>query len=155
MDALIDVLLAFIAQETSYDVAGLKPPVVIEVPRTTLTRQFYKGRAHMIPEDGVEDRLNALYVAGKSHGGTILIVPADLVAGADAFADPHDNPLWQEILLHELVHHAQHARAEESWSCVAQSEAEAYTVGGKFLETLGAPDPMTNRNVWADLYEAC
>lgn len=155
MEGLIDLLLSFVEDHSAYNVAGMDHPVVVEVSRQDLTKQFFRGRAHMMPADGVEERLNALYVAGRDGPDVIFIVPAEEVSGADYFDNPHDNPLWREILLHELVHHAQNQQGGETWSCVSRGEAEAYEIGGVYLETLGLPDPMSNRNIWEDLYESC
>ena len=108
MDALIDLLLDWIGENSAYQTSDLEPPAVVELGPKELTREYYYGRAHLIPEDGVDDRLNAIYIANEGPEGTIFILSPDQIDGAENFADPRDNPLWREILLHELVHHAQH-----------------------------------------------
>lgn len=155
MDALLDALLAWIGDNSTYDTAHLAHPTVVEVSAEDLTARYYQGKAHKAPADGVEDRLNALYIAGDGSDGTIYIRPATTIEGAKYFADPHENPLWAEILLHELVHHAQHARGAETWTCVARGEAEAYRMGGLWFEQRHLPDPMSNREIWRDLYDDC
>ena len=107
MDAILEALLDWIEQNSSYAVDDLPRPVVLQLTPEELTREFYTGVAHLIPEDGVDDRLNALYAPGDGQHGTIYILEAVGVEHAGDFDHPTDNPLFREILLHELVHHVQ------------------------------------------------
>ncbi|MFW2587501.1 DUF6647 family protein [Sagittula sp. SSi028] len=156
MEALIDLMLDLVAEHTDYDTTRLDPPVVVEVGRGFMTDRFYDGRAHMMPATGVEERLNALYVEGRNDSADIIfIVPADQFAGASYFENPQDNPLWREVLLHEMVHHAQKHAGGDTWTCVGRGEAEAYQVGAAYLADLGLPDPMKDRTIWKTLYTDC
>lgn len=107
MDALIDLLLDWVAQNTAYDTAAMPHPAVVELSSELLTREFYSGIASLMPEDGVDERLNALCAVTDGPHGTIYILDADSIDGASHYEDAHENPVWREILLHELVHHAQ------------------------------------------------
>lgn len=156
MDALIDLLLDWIGQQTLQDTAALPHPAVIELSAEALTREFYTGVAHLMPEDGVDERLNALYAQGDGAHGTIYILAPRLMPEAEDFDDPRANPAWREILLHELVHHVQHqSGVAQTWACPATGELEAYQLGGLYLRQRNAPDPMPNRNFWAAIYARC
>ncbi|MGR3370938.1 MAG: hypothetical protein ACU0CC_09330 [Sagittula sp.] len=155
MDALIDLLLDWIGENSAYQTSDLDPPAVVELGPKELTREYYYGRAHLIPEDGVDDRLNAIYIANEGPEGTIFILSPDQIDGAENFADPRDNPLWREVLLHELVHHAQHDHGAETWTCISLSESEAYQMGGAFLREMNVPDPMKDRTASDKIYKSC
>lgn len=153
MDALIDALLDWIGQNSPYDTRQIAHPAVIALSPQDLTREMYTGVAHLIPESGVDTRLNALY-AHKEH--TIYILNAASIDGADAFETATENPLWREILLHELVHHVQWQTGEaDTWMCDAQGEEVAYHLGGKYLLQNNTPDPLPNRMFWARIYARC
>jgi hypothetical protein len=84
-----------------------------------------------------------------------LVHPQD-TPGAAAHADPTENPLFRERLLHELVHFAQHASgAYARFDCPAQGELDAYRLGGLYLRQLGVADPMPGRMTWVRRYGAC
>ncbi|WP_425070948.1 hypothetical protein [Sagittula sp. S175] len=156
MDALIDLLLDWIGDNSAYRTSNLPHPDVIELSPQQLTREFYSGVAHLMPDSGIDERLNALYAAGDGPHGTVYILAPKAVADAGHFEDPHDNPLWREILLHELVHHVQHmSGAVEGYACVAMGEAEAYGLGGIYLRQRHVTDPLPNRNFWAAIYARC
>lgn len=160
MEAVIDLLLAWIGENSQYDTSHLARPQVVELSAEDLTTRYYEGMAHKskqndAPADGVEDRLNALYIGGEDEAGTVYIRPAATIEGAQYFENPYDNPLWREILMHELVHHAQHAAQGTAWTCVARGEAEAYHMGGLFFAQKHWPDPMQNREIWKVLYHDC
>ena len=153
MDGLIDVLLDWIGEHSRYDVAQIGRPAVVMLSAEDLTREMYTGVPHLIPDDGVDERINALYAHAEQ---TIYIRHPDTVDGAQSFAAPSDNPLWQEILLHELVHHVQWQSGEaDSWMCDAQGERQAYHLGGVYLAQTGTPDPLANRAFWAQMYAQC
>ena len=156
MEGLIDLLLDWIGQNTSYQVAGLPRPAVIALTPTELTKEFYSGTAHLAPEDGIDDRLNALYSVEDGPNGTIFIPAPTEVADAEHFDDPIENPLFREILLHELIHHVQwQSGAASQWECQSFGEREAYRLGGRYLRHRRVTDPLPNRNFWAHMYARC
>ena len=156
MDALIDALLAWVAGNSDYDTTAMPHPAVIELSPQELTLEFYNGIASLMPDDGVDERLNALFAVTDGPNGTIYILDAATIEGAAHYDDPHQNPLWREILLHELVHHAQaQSGATEHWECRRFGEMEAYTLGGRYLKQKRIDDPMPNRMFWAHAYSTC
>jgi hypothetical protein len=156
MDMLLDALLAWIGEHSAYDVSGIAPPDVVQMSPAALTAEYYTGVAHLIPDGGVDVRLNALYAANDGAGGTIYILRATEIAGADRFDDPTANPLWREILLHELVHHVQWRTGEAaSWACPAMGEKAAYHLGGVYLRQTRTTDPLPNRTFWGHIYSRC
>ncbi|MCB1335680.1 MAG: hypothetical protein KDK26_19095 [Roseivivax sp.] len=156
MEAVIDALLDWIAGNSAYTTDGITRPIVVELSPEDLTREFYSGVPHLVPDDGVDERLNALYAFGDGPAGTIYILDANTIDGAREFDAPHDNPLWREILLHELVHHVQYQTGEaDTWQCSSQGEVAAYTLGGRYLKQRYTDDPMGNRNFWARVYARC
>ena len=156
MDSLIAALLAWIASNSPYDTASMPPPRVIEMTPQELTREYYADAMQLMPADGVDDRINALFAHADGPTGTIYIMAAPQVADADQFDNPHDNPLWREILLHELVHHAQwQSGTAATWACQSYGEREAYLLGGRYLKEVHTDDPMPNRMFWAQLYARC
>ncbi|WP_417721920.1 hypothetical protein [Salipiger sp.] len=156
MDALIDALLDWIADHSAREIADVPHPVVLELSPRELTREFYSGVASLMPEDGVDERVNALFAVTDGPHGTIYILDARGIEGAAEYDDPHDNPLWREILLHELVHHVQHVSGEaRGWACRNAGEMEAYVLGGRYLRERRVSDPMGNRMFWARAYSTC
>ena len=156
MDALMDALLEWIEGHSAYEVTDLPTPEVLQLSPEELTREFYTGVAHLMPEDGVDERLNALYAPGDGTHGTIYILQASVIDGAEEFERPTENPLFREILLHELVHHVQvHSGASEKWACLSMGEQEAYALGGLYLRQTNTPDPLPNRHFWGAIYSRC
>lgn len=156
MEALINLMLEWVAGNSPYDTADMPHPVVVELSPEALTLEFYDGIASLLPEDGVDERLNALFAVTDGPHGTIYILDANVIEGAGEYDDPHDNPLWREILLHELVHHAQaQSGVSAGWACLRHGEMEAYTLGGRYLKERRITDPMPNRMIWAHAYSRC
>jgi len=156
MDALIDALLDWIGDHSDLRTTQIPTPIVLELTAKDLTSEYYTGVAHLIPEGGVDTRLNALYAASDGPEGTIYIINAVNIVGAEDFDDPRENPLWREILLHELVHHVQwHTGLVETWACHAQGETQAYHLGGQYLAQQNVDDPLPNRAFWARMYARC
>ncbi|WP_425090588.1 hypothetical protein [Tropicimonas sp. S265A] len=156
MDGLLEALLLWIGDHTTYQTHDIPHPIVLQLSPEELTREYYSGVAHLMPEDGVDDRLNALYATTDGPHGTIYVIEARAVEGADAFDTPEENPLFREILLHELVHHVQHLTgAADDWACLAMGETEAYRLGGTYLRQLRVTDPLPNRNFWGAIYARC
>ncbi|MCA0043772.1 hypothetical protein [Celeribacter litoreus] len=156
MDQLLAALLDWIAHNTDYRTIDLPAPIVLELSPSELTREFYSGVEHLSPDDGVDERLNALYAPEDGPHGTIYILQASEVDDAEYFEEPSDNPLFREILLHELVHHVQfQSGASESWQCLSMGEKEAYALGGTYLKQTFTADPLPNRNFWGAMYARC
>lgn len=156
MDTLIATLLAWIAATGAYDTTAMPAPRVVEMTPQELTQEFYADAMQLMPEDGVDDRINALFAHSDGPAGTIYIIAPRFVDDAVHFEDPRDNPLWREILLHELVHHAQwRSGTAATWACQSFGEREAYILGGRYLKQVHADDPMPNRMFWAQLYARC
>jgi hypothetical protein len=156
MDILVGALLAWIGANSRFETAGIAPPDVVMLAPEALTAEYYSGVPHLLPEDGVDERLNALYAATDGAVGTIYILHPDVTPDAEHFDDTTENPLWREMLLHELVHHVQWRTGEaDTWSCAAAGEREAYHLGGLYLRQVNATDPLPNRNFWAHMYSRC
>ncbi len=156
MELLVDALLQWIEENSQYTTEAIRHPIVKQLSAEELTAEFYTGVAHLAPDDGVDERLNALYAPGDGPYGTIYVLEAVIVEGASEFADPVDNPLFREIVLHELVHHVQvQSGNSENWDCLAFGEQEAYRLGGKYLKQTGTTDPLPSRNFWGAMYARC
>lgn len=156
MEILIDALLAWIGDNTEYNVADMPHPIVLSLSPEELTREYYTGVAHLMPDDGVDERLNALFSREDGPNGTIYLLGATYVDGAAEFDSPTDNPLFREILLHELVHFVQwKSGVSDSWPCLALGEPEAYTLGGRYLRQTRTTDPLPNRMFWGRMYGRC
>ena len=156
MEMLIDALLEWIAAETRYPATDLPHPEVLLLSAEEMTQEYYSGVPHLAPEDGVDERINALLSIEDGPSGTIYLLAPSEIDGADAFDDPAENPLWREILLHELVHYVQwQTGTSGDWDCLAMGEPEAYLLGGRYLKQVGATDPLPNRNFWARIYARC
>ncbi|WP_172329893.1 hypothetical protein [Mangrovicoccus sp. HB161399] len=156
MELLIDALLEWISEETGRDTSGMPHPQIAEMTPRALTREFYADHPYLIPEDGQDERIQALYAATDGPDGRIYILAAATFDGADDFEDPYENPVWREVLLHELVHHLQWQAGEPAnWACRNFGEEEAYRLGGRYLRRTRTTDPMPNRNFWAHAYSRC
>jgi len=154
MNELMAALMVWIAANTPYDTAGMPLPELVEMSPRELTEEFYTGVPHLIPAKGVDDRVRALYAPGDGNAGRVYVLAAEYVEGAED--DPYGNPLFHEMVLHELVHHVQFASgAAERYLCPAQGEVEAYAAGGRYLRQRFVTDPMPNRNFWARIYSRC
>lgn len=156
METILDALMNWIAAETERDLTAMRPPVVVEMSLAELTSEFYSDQPFLAPEDGTDERLRALYAATDGANGTVYLLSADTYDDAEHFENPYDNPLWQEVLLHELVHHVQWQTGDnQNWLCNNFGELEAYQLGGWFLSRTGTPDPFPNRHFWANIYARC
>ena len=156
MDPLLDALLAWIGTNTDYDVARVPRPALVELSPEALTRELYADAPQLIPDDGVDDRLIALYSHEDGPHGTLYVLAPEDVTGAEAFADPTDNPVFREIVLHELIHHVQwQTGAADTWPCPSRGEEEAYLLGGRYLFETDTPDPIPDRAFWARAYSTC
>lgn len=158
MEQVLEALLVWIATNTGYETASIASPEVVEMTPQEITREFYTDAEHLLPEDGVDTRIRALYTPVDGANGRIYILSAEHVAretGEDYDA-PLESPVFREMLLHELIHHFQHASGRAGgFPCPAYGETEAYMYGGAYLKQLNIEDTMPNRQFWAAVYSRC
>ncbi len=156
MKSLLIVLLAWIDQYSVYDTSGMPVPAVVELSAAALTQRVYRYTPEHIPVTGVDHRLFAFYSWEHGEYGTIFIRPASDTEGSDTYDEPLRNPVFQERLLHELVHHVQYLDgAYERFHCDGMAEAEAYKLGGAFLYQKNVIDPLPNRQQIAYFHGLC
>lgn len=149
------LLMTWIGENSAYDVSCLPLPDIVEMTPTQLTAEAYADVPHLRPADGVDERVIALYSFDEGPSGTIYVLAPQWAEGAED-GDPRDNPVFQEWLLHELVHHVQRVSgAYAAFPCRNFGEKEAYLMGGRFLKQRYADDPLPNRNFWAHVYSRC
>ncbi|HYH19113.1 MAG TPA: DUF6647 family protein [Azospirillum sp.] len=146
MGELVAALLLWIGAHTDYRVAGIPLPEVRVLSARELTREYYEDAPSTYTRPVVDDRVLALYDPTHAPNG-IIFLRDDL--------PPHD-VLFQERLLHELVHHVQTMNGmNRRYRCPAQGEREAYRLGGLFLKESGVRDPLRDREFWAGVYSRC
>ena len=156
MDALVDLLLEWIGEKTPYVTSDMPAPVILNMTPEELVLQYARGVAQLLPTDGLIPMPYGIYAPDDGENGVIYITQPRFVPGAFAFPDPKDNPLFQEILLHELVHHVQEqSGATRNWPCHRAGELEAYELGGMFLRDAGAQDPLQDRELWGLYFSRC
>lgn len=154
MTDLMTALMLWISSNTTYDTTGMPLPELVEMTPRELTAEYYTDVPHLIPAKGVDDRVQALYAPGDGRDGRVYVLAAKYVDGAGD--DPYGNPLFQEMVLHELIHHVQfESGAADAYLCPAQGEIEAYAMGGRYLKQRYVTDPMPNRAFWARVYSRC
>lgn len=157
MKDVVMALMMWIGQNSDYDTANMPIPQIVEMSAKELTVEFYSDAPHMKPENGVDERVWALYNFEEGEHGTIYILGAEYtddgtVPDEPAFMDP----VFQERLLHELIHHVQYqSGAIDTFPCRNFGERAAYAMGGKFLKQRFATDPLPNRHFWARVYSRC
>jgi hypothetical protein len=120
-----------------------------------ITAEYYDAAGvAAASRQAVDPRIMALYAFEDGPHGAIYVIDPALTEGADD--DPLGNPIFQERLLHELVHHVQrHTGAYDRFACPAEGEVDAYRLGGLFLKQRRVEDPLPNRNFWARVYSRC
>ena len=157
MDKLALVLLSWISANTSYETANVDPPIVIEMTPIEITAEAYTDNPNLIPESRIDDRVMALYNFEDGPNGTIYVLGAEWTDDGAAPDQPSwMNPIFQERVLHELVHHVQRVTGTyESFPCRSFGEREAYELGGKFLRQNHVRDPLPNRIFWSRVYSRC
>ena len=157
MEALVASLMLWIGANSAYDTMNMPPPEIQIMSPAQLTEEYYSGSG--FPADArpdVDPRVMALYDFEAPPHGRIYVIDPALTEGARAGEDPLENPVFQERLLHELVHHAQRlSGAYDDFLCPAEGELEAYRLGGLFLKRRHAEDPLPNRAFWARIYSRC
>ena len=101
----------------------------------------------------MDGRLLALYT---HENGTLYVLAPQHIAEADDVEDPTENPIFREIVIHELIHHVQWSTgAADTRPCPSRGEEEAYLLGGRYLRRAHATDPIPSRNFWAQDYSTC
>lgn len=157
MDALAALLMTWIAENSDYRTAHLPVPAIVEMSPQELTREAYKDNPKMLPDGGIDDRILALYSFEDGAHGTIFVLGAKWTDdGSAPDLPPQSDPVFQERVLHELVHHVQRVTgAYDRFPCRNFGEREAYDLGGKFLKQRHARDPLPNRVFWATIYSRC
>jgi len=150
-------LVLWIGAHTDYDVSRIPLPNIVEMSPKDLTTEAYSDNPKQIPKSGIDDRVIALYSFEDGANGTIYILAARYADDGAAPGDPpENNPIFQERLLHELVHHVQRiSGAYETFPCRNFGEHEAYELGGKFLKANHTADPLPNRVFWSRIYSRC
>lgn len=156
MDILVALLLNWLSEHSTYDTTGIPLPTIIELSPEELTREYYSDQSSSVPSGGVDERIVALYSWSDGPNGTIYILHRDHTELSLSQERGLENPLFQERLLHELVHHFQYQLGKhKTYLCKNQGELEAYMYGGKFLQLQNVRDPLPNRRVLAHLYSRC
>lgn len=104
-------MLAYIAENTGYDVSGIVPHYAYW-PREKINRTYYGDRF------GGQTNIIALHIEGT------IVLPSD--GDVDWEANP-------EILLHELFHHVVFIRGIE-FECIQEEERHAYELHMKYVD---------------------
>lgn len=158
METLALSLLIWLAVHSDYPLAGIEPPPIRLLSPEAMTALYYEQTSAGAPAGAakVDRRIQGYFSWADSPRGVIYLVRPQDTDGAAHFADPADNPLFRERLLHELVHFAQHTSgAYARFECPAQGEFDAYRLGGMYLLQLGVRDPMPGRLAWARRFSSC
>lgn len=172
MEKLIATLLIYIGTNTSYDVSKVTSPEIRLVTAQEMTDEYYSGTDASRPESGIDSRIFALYNHEDFPNGIIFLLDPrlndeltlEMLDADDSLYDRTkpldqqwlDNPVFQEQLLHELIHHVQYQTgAADRFPCPSFGEKEAYLLGGKYLQQRHVTDPLPNRKVLAYMYSRC
>ncbi len=128
--AIVAPLMAWVAKETGTRITAV-PQVVAS--RSLLAAALSRGGTSPIgrPRSG--------YV-----GGVVIV--------DNVYWDDED-PTQISLLVHELVHHAQHSMTRTRWACADAREEQAYILQNKWLENHGhAPFVST---AWIQRVSGC
>ncbi len=156
MDQIAIALLIWISAHSEYTAAQLQPPPIVLLSPEAMTAVVHEREGLPLVAGMVDKRIQGYFSWDDGAKGTIYLVRSEDTPGAGKYANPSDNPLFRERLLHELVHFAQRSTgAYERRQCSAQNEFDAYQLGGLYLRQLGVPDPLPNRLFLARMYSAC
>lgn len=153
MDTLAAALMAWIAANSPYETADMPLPAIELLTPEALTAEYYRDAPQNIPASRIDARIIALYSHEDGPFGTIFLLDPQPAWPGD---DPTEDFVFQEQLLHELVHHVQRmSGVMDRWQCRNQGEREAYRLGGLFLTRNHATDPLPNRAFWGEIYSRC
>ena len=118
MEVLAAMFLSWIAANTPYNTSDVPISDVVELSAEAITAEYYQDYPHKIPKNGIDSRIIALYSWEEGKHGTIFILDRSLAPLSLSHETGLDNPLFQESLLHELLHHVQyHVGAYEGYAC--------------------------------------
>lgn len=156
MEILAAFLMTWIADHSDYQTRDMPLPAIVELAPEELTRQAYSDQPELIPADGIDERVFAMYVFEDGDHGTVYVLGRRWVDGRMIHQGKVGSPAFQERLLHELVHHVQHmSGAYDRFPCRNHGEREAYLLGGKFLASQRVHDPLPYRVVMANRRSQC
>jgi len=151
MEILAALLMAWIAEHSDYETRDMPLPAIVELAPEELTREAYADQPELIPADGVDERIYAMYVFDQGENGTVYVLGRRWVDGKMIHKGQIGSPAFQERVLHELVHHVQHMSGEfDRFPCRNHGEREAYLLGGKFLASQRVRDPLPYRMAMAN-----
>lgn len=156
MEALLITLLEWLSKPMEFESGSIEPPRVEQLDAEALTREAYRDYPGLLPDSGIDQRVLALYSWDSNPHGIIYILDASLTEGIQEGESPLENPVFQERLLHELVHHVQYKTGQyDRFPCKNAGEKQAYLLGGQYLKQRHANDPLPNRTVLAHIYSRC
>lgn len=157
MEALATALLLWINRHSDYPMDGITPPTIVLLSPEEITAEYYSENRNFIPVNGIDDRILALYDFQTDAKGIVYLRVAENTLDNPAALDElKDDPVFQEKLLHELIHHVQYQSGQSAtFPCRAFGEKEAYRLGGVFFKQRHVEDPIPNRNFWAHVYSRC
>ncbi len=156
-------LLVWVGLHSSYSVDQIALPEVVVLTPSRLTLEAYIDVPELLPASGVDERILGLYAYDDGANGTIYILQCSESEYESEFIDhesgetcEEENLMFQERLLHELVHHVQRVSgAAQLFTCRKFGEKEAYLLGGEFLKSHFFTDPLPNRYILAHMYSRC
>lgn len=156
VEALIAMLMVWIADNSSYETEDIPFPAVIELSPQALTREYYADSPKAIPRGGVDQNVLALYSWNEGSRPTVFLLGASHMGTPLSQEEGLENPWFQERLLHELVHHVQYYTGQyDEFECSQQGELEAYRLGGLYLTQQRVADPLPNRHWLSRMYSQC
>lgn len=156
MENILFALMAWLAANSAFDTTLVPDPEIVLMSPQELTQKFYSNQPELMPETGVDNRIFALYSHDTGNNGTIFVLGARHLDPGHRFEDPRENPVWREMILHELVHHVQwQSGLTQTWACPNIGEREAYMLGGDYLSQNKTADPLSNRRYWAKVFSRC
>ena len=158
METLVLSLMLWLSSHPGYDIGRVGLPPVRLLSPEAMTSLYYEQTTSVVPAGApkIDRRIQGYFSWAEPPPGVIYLIRPQDTPGAEAYADPTENPVFRERLLHELVHFAQHASgAYARFDCPAQGEFDAYRLGGIYLRQLGVADPMPGRMVFARRFSLC
>ena len=73
MDAIVQALLFWIASNSQHSVDNIKPPEIVFMSAAQITSEYYAAHRELIPDNGIDERIWALYDAETTSSGTIYL----------------------------------------------------------------------------------
>jgi hypothetical protein len=81
--SLVSALMIWIGDNSGYDTSKLPPPEIIELTPEQLTAEAYLDYPKLLPADGVDERVIALYAFDDGLNGTIYVLAPHWAQDAD------------------------------------------------------------------------